>query len=179
MAGRIAVRMLLPYRERIAIARVPRVAAQGGLTLGYIICPRWGRRRMRSRMIEFFSPAKALDPARADRASFCLLAVEHSAGECEAALPTHLTLDRTMIRAAVFEIESLGRLDDQLVVRHRRSRKVRSCRFVRVRGYRLTALESRNHEIHERTRKRISRKARKGRKGSERNTTPRLKPHPS
>ena len=113
-------------------------------------------------MIEFFSPAEALDPAGADRASFCLLAVEDAASEAETSAATHLHLDLALVETA--EIKRADSVDDQLVVRHRRSRKVRSCRFVRVRGYRLTALESRNHEIHERTRKRISRKARKGRK---------------
>ena len=69
--------------------------------------------------IKLLFPAEALDPALADAARPCLLAVKHPAGKAEAATCSHLKLDGSVVRAAVLEIDLTSPVDDQLVVRHR------------------------------------------------------------
>ena len=51
--------------------------------------------------IKLLFPAEALDPALADAARPCLLAVKHPAGEAETATRSHLSFDGSVVAAAM------------------------------------------------------------------------------
>jgi len=93
--------LLLPFRERMIIVRIPRVAADFiGLTLGYIICPGWGHGRAEvCALSQLFAPAVFVDPAFA-AAGLCFLVVENAAIECEASYRSHLGFDLAVVHPA-------------------------------------------------------------------------------